>query len=97
MDAFIGDTEPYKLAKDEAMAPRLAAILYQSMEAVRIAGVSCPSKPSHHLSMETSHNMPRSESSNRTLIVTPSDASCVSQHASVSEYHLVPVHGGRQE
>jgi len=39
VDAFIGDTEPYKLAKDEAMAPRLAAILYQSMEAVRIAGV----------------------------------------------------------
>ena len=39
MDAFIGETEPYKLAKDEDKADQLAAILYQSIEAVRIAGV----------------------------------------------------------
>jgi len=39
VDVFITATEPYKLAKDETQAVQLAAILYQCIEAVRIAGV----------------------------------------------------------
>lgn len=39
VDSFITATEPYKLAKDEAQAEQLGAILYQCIETVRIAGV----------------------------------------------------------
>ncbi|HOQ60112.1 MAG TPA: methionine--tRNA ligase [Vicinamibacterales bacterium] len=38
-NAFIAETEPWKLAKDPASAARLAQILYEAAEAVRIAAV----------------------------------------------------------
>ncbi|MEE2906623.1 MAG: methionine--tRNA ligase [Planctomycetota bacterium] len=37
VDAFINDTEPFKLAKDPEAAPTVAAILYRCAEAIRIA------------------------------------------------------------
>ncbi len=36
---FISETEPWKLAKDPANAPRVAQILYEVAEAVRIVGI----------------------------------------------------------
>jgi methionyl-tRNA synthetase len=36
---YITETEPWKLAKDEANAPRVAQILYEVAEALRIAAV----------------------------------------------------------
>ncbi|KAK3272078.1 hypothetical protein CYMTET_19600 [Cymbomonas tetramitiformis] len=39
VDTFISETEPFRLAKDESKKEELAAILYQCMETVRIAGV----------------------------------------------------------
>jgi len=36
---FITETEPWKLAKDEANGPRVAQILYEVAEALRIAAV----------------------------------------------------------
>lgn len=39
VDGFINATEPFKLAKDPANQPKLAAILYQCAEAVRIASL----------------------------------------------------------
>ena len=42
VDAFIGATEPFQLAKQPDKADELAAILYQSVEAIRIAGVRAP-------------------------------------------------------
>jgi len=39
VDAFINSTEPFKLAKDPAQKPRLASILAQCAECVRVAGV----------------------------------------------------------
>ena len=39
VDAFINRTEPYKLAKDESNRDELGAILYQCVEAVRIASL----------------------------------------------------------
>jgi len=39
VDVFINATEPFKLAKDPAQRPRLASILAQCAECVRIAGV----------------------------------------------------------
>ncbi len=39
VDGFINDTEPFKLAKDEAKLPEVGAILYQCAEAVRIASI----------------------------------------------------------
>ncbi|MHC4415070.1 MAG: methionine--tRNA ligase [Planctomycetota bacterium] len=39
VDGFINHTEPYKLAKDESQRDRLGAILYQCLEAVRIASL----------------------------------------------------------
>lgn len=43
VDAFIGATEPFQLAKQPEKAAELAAILYQSIEAIRIAGVRAAS------------------------------------------------------
>jgi methionyl-tRNA synthetase len=37
VDGFINDTAPFKLAKDEANMPQVAAILYQCAEALRVA------------------------------------------------------------
>lgn len=37
VDGFINDTAPFKLAKDDANMPTVAAILYQCAEALRIA------------------------------------------------------------
>ena len=37
VDAFINDTAPFKLAKDESNAPLVSAILHRCAEAVRIA------------------------------------------------------------
>jgi len=39
IDLFINDTAPFKLAKDEANIPHVAAILYQCIESLRIASV----------------------------------------------------------
>jgi len=39
VDGFINATEPFKLAKDPAQKPRLAAILAQCAECVRVSGV----------------------------------------------------------
>ena len=39
VDAFIHATEPFKLAKDESKAAEVDAILYQCLEAVRIASL----------------------------------------------------------
>eukprot|EP00238_Polyblepharides_amylifera_P004550 CAMPEP_0196579280 /NCGR_PEP_ID=MMETSP1081-20130531/19828_1 /TAXON_ID=36882 /ORGANISM="Pyramimonas amylifera, Strain CCMP720" /LENGTH=546 /DNA_ID=CAMNT_0041898813 /DNA_START=231 /DNA_END=1871 /DNA_ORIENTATION=+ len=39
VDAFLGDVEPYKFAKDADRADELAAVLYQCIETIRIAGV----------------------------------------------------------
>ncbi len=39
VDGFINKTEPFKLAKDETRRDELGAILYQCLEAVRIASV----------------------------------------------------------
>ncbi len=39
VDAFINATEPFKLAKDQTKRDQLAAILYQSAEAIRIASL----------------------------------------------------------
>jgi methionine--tRNA ligase len=39
VDSFINRTEPYKLAKDESRRDELGAILYQCLEAVRIASL----------------------------------------------------------
>jgi len=39
VDGMINETEPFKLAKDPANLPRLAAILNQCAQTVRIAGV----------------------------------------------------------
>jgi methionyl-tRNA synthetase len=39
VDAFINQTEPFKLAKDAARRDELGAILYQCLEAVRIASL----------------------------------------------------------
>jgi methionine--tRNA ligase len=39
VDGFINETEPFRLAKDEARRDELAAILYQCLEALRIAAV----------------------------------------------------------
>jgi methionine--tRNA ligase len=39
VDSFINRTEPFKLAKDESKRDELAAILYQCLEAVRIASL----------------------------------------------------------
>ncbi len=39
VDGFIQVTEPFKIAKDPARAAELGAILYQCLEALRIAGV----------------------------------------------------------
>ena len=36
---FITETEPWKLAKDDANAPRVAQILYEVAEALRIAAI----------------------------------------------------------
>ncbi len=38
-NSFIAETEPWKLAKDEANAPRVAQILYEVAEALRIAAI----------------------------------------------------------
>ena len=38
-NSFITETEPWKLAKDEANAPRVAQILYEVAEALRIAAI----------------------------------------------------------
>jgi len=38
-NAFIAETEPWKLAKDESNAPRVAQILYEVAEALRIAAI----------------------------------------------------------
>ncbi len=38
-NAFIAETEPWKLAKDPANAPRVSQILYEVAEAVRIAAI----------------------------------------------------------
>jgi methionine--tRNA ligase len=38
VDAFINDTAPFKLAKDDAHAATVAAILHRCAEAIRIAG-----------------------------------------------------------
>ena len=38
-DAFINLTEPFKIAKDEARREELSAILYQCIEALRIASL----------------------------------------------------------
>ncbi|MFO7693818.1 MAG: methionine--tRNA ligase [Vicinamibacterales bacterium] len=38
-NSFIAETEPWKLAKEEANAPRVAQILYEVAEALRIAAV----------------------------------------------------------
>ncbi len=38
VDVYIQATEPFKLAKDSAKTAELGAILYQCMEAVRVAG-----------------------------------------------------------
>jgi methionyl-tRNA synthetase len=38
-NAFIAETEPWKLAKEEANAPRVAQILYEVAEALRIAAI----------------------------------------------------------
>ena len=38
-NAFIAETEPWKLAKDDANAPRVAQILYEVAEALRIAAI----------------------------------------------------------
>ena len=38
-NGFIAETEPWKLAKDEANAPRVAQILYEVAEALRIAAI----------------------------------------------------------
>ena len=38
-NAFIAETEPWKLAKDPANAPRVAQVLYDVAEAVRIAAI----------------------------------------------------------
>jgi methionyl-tRNA synthetase len=39
LDGFINETEPFKIAKDDAQRPRLAAVLYQCAEVVRIASL----------------------------------------------------------
>ncbi|MHC4808974.1 MAG: methionine--tRNA ligase [Planctomycetota bacterium] len=39
VDAFINETEPFRIAKDPARADELAAILYRCLEALRIAMV----------------------------------------------------------
>jgi methionyl-tRNA synthetase len=39
IDVFIQATEPFKLAKDASRTAELGAILYQCLEALRIAGV----------------------------------------------------------
>ena len=39
VDSFINRTEPYKLAKDESKRDELGAILYQCLEAVRVASL----------------------------------------------------------
>jgi methionyl-tRNA synthetase len=39
VDAYIGATEPFQLAKQPGKAAELAAILYQCIEAIRISGV----------------------------------------------------------
>jgi methionyl-tRNA synthetase len=39
VDAFINLTEPFKIAKDEARRDELGAILYQCLEALRIASL----------------------------------------------------------
>jgi methionine--tRNA ligase len=39
VDAFINRTEPYKLAKDDARRDELGAILYQCLEAIRVASL----------------------------------------------------------
>ncbi len=39
VDSFINRTEPYNLAKDESQKDQLGAILYQCLEAVRIASL----------------------------------------------------------
>ncbi len=39
VDLFINDTAPFKLAKDDTKKPELSAILYQSLETLRIASV----------------------------------------------------------
>jgi methionyl-tRNA synthetase len=39
VDAFINETEPFRLAKDESRRDELAAILYQCVESLRIAAV----------------------------------------------------------
>ena len=39
VDGFINATEPFKLAKDDSQRDRLAAILYQCLEAIRIASL----------------------------------------------------------
>jgi methionyl-tRNA synthetase len=38
-NVYIAETEPWKLAKDEAHAPRVAEILYDVAEALRVAAV----------------------------------------------------------
>jgi methionyl-tRNA synthetase len=46
-NVFIAETEPWKLAKDEANAPRVAQILYEVAEALRIAAILLlPAMPS---------------------------------------------------
>ncbi len=39
VDSFINRTEPFNLAKDESQKDQLGAILYQCLEAVRIASL----------------------------------------------------------
>ena len=38
-NVYIAETEPWKLAKDEANAPRVAQILYEVAEAIRVAAI----------------------------------------------------------
>jgi methionyl-tRNA synthetase len=38
-NVYIAETEPWKLAKDEGNAPRVAQIIYEVAEALRIAAV----------------------------------------------------------
>jgi methionyl-tRNA synthetase len=38
-NVYIAETEPWKLAKDDASAPRVAQIIYEVAEALRIAAI----------------------------------------------------------
>jgi len=79
VDGFINATEPFKLAKDSAQKPRLASILAQCAECVRVSGVLlAPVLPGkmNELAKALGVPAPRTESaSSRNATVTDAAAS----------------------